>query len=100
MIAIGTIPTEDIEFEALLQRFEIFNMGPHDLPECLNAALERFGFRQRWLKVPGIVTVAGRSWAAALTLAMNVRWLDSEPLTDLLKRNVVPVNAQRRAEAK
>lgn len=52
------------------------------------------------MKVPRIVFVRRRPRPAALALAMNVRRLDAEPLADLVKRNTVPMNAERRAEVK
>src|SRR5262249_5964602 len=98
MIVIGTIPAEDVDLEALLERFEIVNSGPHDLPEYLNVALERFGFRHRRREVPRIVTVDRGPWAAALALAMMVCRLNAKSLTDLLERNAVAVNPQVRTE--
>ncbi len=74
-------------------------MGPYYLPKRVNVALQRFGFRQRRLEMPSIVTVGWRPRAAAFAFAMKVRWLDAEPLADFLKRKLVAVNAQRRAEA-
>src|SRR6266571_6649706 len=98
MIAVRTIATEHVNFEALLERFEIINFRPHDLPKRFDVALQWFGFKQRWPKVPRIFTEGGRFWPAPLAFAMNMRWLDGQPLTDLIKRDVVSVNAQRRAE--
>ena len=93
-IAIGTISTEDIDLEALLEHFEIFNVRPHELPESFNVALQRIGFGQRWPEVPRVVTSGGRPWPVFLPLAMRVRRLYAKALADLLKRNVVAVNAQ------
>ena len=98
MIAVRTIATEHVNFEALLERFEIINFRPDDLPKRFDVALQWFGFRQRWPKVPRIFKEAGRVWLVALAFAMNMRWLDGEPLTDLIKKDVVSVNTQRRAE--
>jgi|SRR5438552_13812590 len=97
MIAVRTIATEHVNFEALLERFEIINFRPDDLPKRFDVALQWFGFRQR-PKVPRIFKEAGRVWLVALAFAMNMRWLDGEPLTDLIKKDVVSVNTQRRAE--
>src|SRR4051794_17823268 len=50
--------------------------------------------------MPGIVTPCGRAWPTVFALAMKVRRLHREPLTDLLEGYAVTVDAQRRAEAK
>ena len=42
MITVGTIPTEHVNLEALLERFEVIDLGSHDFPERPNVALQRF----------------------------------------------------------
>src|SRR4029077_3418806 len=61
MIAIGAIPTEHIDFEALLEGLQIFNLRPHDLPKCFDVPFQQIGFRQVRLKMPSIVAPSGRT---------------------------------------
>jgi hypothetical protein len=100
MIAIGAISTEHIDFESLLEGLQIFNLRPYDLPKCFDVSFQRIGFRQVRLKMPSIVAPGGRTRPMKFTLPMEVRWFDGKPFTDLLERDAVTVDAQRRAEAK
>ena len=83
IIAVGAIATEHIDLVPPLHRLEIIDRRPHDLPEGLDVAIQRFGFGQRWLEMPSVIKVLGGSRTASIALAMKVRRLDAEPLTYL-----------------
>jgi hypothetical protein len=100
MIAIRTVATKDVDLEPFLERPEIINCRPNDSPERFDVTLQRFGLGQRRLEQPHIFPVSRRTGRSALAFAMKMGRLNAKPLGDLLKGQVLSINAQRRTEAK
>ncbi len=66
----------------------------------LDVSLQRLGVWQRRLKVPGIITIAGRSWTGTIAFVVSMCWGNAECPRDFRKGETVTMNPQRRTKAK